>query len=489
MLRKKIFLYLFIISVLGSIFALSGCFKEKVAFQISIQEAMLEPGNANDCWALTVRGDSISYRYYIGYYYTQCYNGFLSGGGGEFFNYSPSQYTRERIKGHYESYRIIDNDISDCTKDEDTIGLHTFINANDYPLLNRSEKESYSFPNRTHRSSISTYANPNLKDTNFYYYEELYFFKTGRFIKKVFLDTGCRAIEIRGNWKFRTPFANVISDADKSQVIYTSEIILDYDLATVVGLPPRGNIYTINITSDLKYLHISQRNKEEDKRFLKVRSHFTREFLNTSQVPINPNLSNNRIKTSELGTQLFLQDNWLNVGYIANLWSNSCRHVSDLYDKVELYDPLDLIYEKEVNLFSAYKVTPKRCVAGSVTNNPNCPRLCGLSLCGTHTALLYDSDDNSQISIHESELNISSDSTTMSITNFANTGNTLEFIMPAYTWQNNYCQNHNGANVIFNGKRILLSSFGHAKYTGGDELLRASFSMDGELYNIRYVLK
>jgi hypothetical protein len=445
---------------------LSGCFKDQVAFQIEIQNVLLNPGNANECWTLTTRSDTATINYYLKYYTFRYKFGNVNFNNviddGVIYYTNPVSNSVKLTGDFFDEYKI-DNDINCSTGLDSSEDTHLFFSPDDYPDFGRIENHKYS--RGTMNISISDFQNPSVKDSSFGYYEELYFESTGRFIKKIYPDTGCRYIEITGNWMFRTPFAN------SAGLGLTTEIILNYDLAPLVGIAPKGNIYTLNLNqiNGKNGLVIEQRRFEEDSRFFKRRSHYTK-------------VVDHIYYTSNLDV-INYSNEFVVRGMVKNTWTKNCTAWGTPKDLYEIYDPLDLSKVKTTTLRSAYEVKPIRC-SGTIINT-GCPKFCTLDICGTFNASIFDSDDGTLISTHISDMSITSDSTVLTITNFANTGQPLNIKMPDYCW--NSCYNYNGFQTVLNGVSILFVTFKKGTYQNKD-MIYVECQINGEQHLIHYEL-
>ncbi len=445
----------------------TGCYKENIDIQVKMQEVLCNVNNPGKCWTLNFLTDSLEYLYYQKYY---DFDYKLTSDGQHVIYVYYNQYDEVRtpftydIQGDYQT----DNDPTDCS-DEDKQPNHTFYRTSDYPNLKR--KAVYEFYGTNYTIKEGSAVKPNIKDSSYYYYEELYFDLSGKFKKRIFLNSGCNPIEITGNWRFRTPFARIVYSSNGERTGESeAELILDYDRAPIAGLPPSGNLYTLRFSDNFDDMLISQNTKSDEVVSSVLRGDYT---LSYDHILFSPNLDAIHHWSAQ-GTS---------KGKVKNHWSSLCGfQVNTRGDLIEIVDSIELLLTKAGSRQSFYNLKAIRCS----TPAGNCPLFCNLTLCGNFNADIFDSDNKSTNQPHKSDLSITADSTILTITNFAKLGGSLNVVMTPHVWVSCYTDAFtatvSGTTINFENLTVETNTSTMQRY------LVAYYRINGVSYRIHYTL-
>lgn len=455
---------------------LQSCFKEQVIYQQLLQDALLNPSKAGKCWKLIRQSDTLTYKYYKKYKEFQAK--YVRARDINYLYYTSAIDVEEKLSDNFYDVRVIDNSIGDCSRDRDVDEIHhLYFDKANYPKFNYQYNDEYLATNNIANQKKTSAAYPNILDTSFYYHEELYFQKDGRFLKKIYFDTSCNAIQITGKWVFRTPFANMQDFYDESALV--SEIILDYDHATLIGLPPAGNVYRITfVSTNYNLISLSQVNVQQNITPLGIRRNYTYSLDNIIHAQ-NLEDINKSFDANLMGKLNCCQFK----GMVQNVWKHNCNTFDGNggNDKMEIMDAPELVEKIRAAKLAIYVAEWPRCAPKS--SSSNCPKYCSLDVCGKFKASRYDSDNSNLLGTHSSILSVTSDSSVLTITNFNNMGESVNISMPNYAWNN--CYNYSGFDKYIDGKHVLFVSF-NVQVFNNVNMLIAEFSVDGTSYYIHY---
>ncbi len=438
--------------------SLSSCFKEAVNLQVEMQELLISPQESGKCWTLIRRSEKEEYQYFRKWYEFKM----------KYLNedvhaidfkitkfYTDAEVNYTRMYQDYRDHHKIDLDMTDCNDVPETDSV--FFRTTNYPNFKKATIHEFTYPE--YKVKVSNAPNPGFTRDSFYYYEELYFERSGRFKKKIFLDTGCNAIEIMGNWVFRTPFANYSG----------TDLILRYDQLPTSDLPPKSDIYQIVFEDD--DLVISQNVSKTDSSAPIVRANYAikgDKIYHSSDTDPYDSIHGEKIK-----------------GMVTNHWSDICAYaVEKPDDMVEVYDPIEILEKIVQTSRSRYTMAPIRC-NGNSSSNPNCPKYCGMDICANFNASVYDTDNQPLSQGHKSDMSITADSSMVTITNFANIGQALSFKMPKYSWHS--CYNFDEVTTVLDGNNVKLTGFLVETFKG-KRMLLVECTINGAMRKIRYVV-
>jgi hypothetical protein len=333
----------------------SSCVTKKITTQMAMQKVLLSPQQSNMAWVLGRLNDEEEIKYYLSYYtFNYEFRKPNLGIGAALYRYDDAVRKVDTLDGDYNDEYKIDNNLTDCLDGLDTEeASHLFFHAANYPDFKSKKKvESNNYINgKLHYETEFTATNPPIRSAGRYYYEELIFESNGRFNKKVFLaDNSCNFISFTGKWIFRTPAASIDTRTDISE----TEIVLDYDIANPIGIPPKGNVYVLK-QFGLDRIVISKKYTESDSSLLAIRGNYTEV---TDEIVYAPNVDFKQVSFAKSAK-----------GKVVYLGKKVCAYpLEQPDDRIEIYDPLTLVKSKEYNSEAVYSKGALRCKDSTKTD-------------------------------------------------------------------------------------------------------------------------